>query len=127
MSRLLAQLSRPPSQTWRTFHANHVSALVLMDFLTISTRTAGVTLRARHHLTRPPPNHACQLPERRTSAWTAQQLVESFPEDTAPRRLMRDRDSIYDDTVRRRIASLGITSAQDLGQTLRFPVFQAER
>jgi hypothetical protein len=37
-----------------------------------------------------------------------QQLVEAFPEDSAPRWLLRDRDSIYDEQVRR-IASLGIT------------------
>jgi transposase InsO family protein len=46
---------------------------------------------------------------RPTSAWTAQQLVEAFPDDTAPRWLLRDRDNIYDSHVRRRIASLGIT------------------
>jgi putative transposase len=44
-----------------------------------------------------------------TSMWTAQQLVEAFPEDTAPRWLLRDRDTIYNDEVRRRIASLGIS------------------
>ena len=44
-----------------------------------------------------------------TSAWTAQQLVEAFPDDTAPQWLLRDRDNIYDERVRRRIASLGIT------------------
>lgn len=47
--------------------------------------------------------------EHPTAAWTAQQLVDAFPEDSAPRYLLRDRDSIYDDQVRRRIASLGIT------------------
>src|SRR5437773_2904278 len=47
--------------------------------------------------------------EHPTSEWTAQQLVDAFPEDSAPRWLLRDRDSIYDDQVRRRIASLGIT------------------
>jgi transposase InsO family protein len=47
--------------------------------------------------------------EHPTSAWTAQQLVEAFPEDSTPGHLLRDRDSIYDDQVRRRIASLGIT------------------
>jgi hypothetical protein len=47
--------------------------------------------------------------EHPTSMWTAQQLVEAFPEDTAPRWLLRDRDSIYGDEVRRRVASLGIT------------------
>jgi hypothetical protein len=38
-----------------------------------------------------------------------QEVVEAFPEDTAPRWLLRDRDTIYDDAPGRRIASLGIT------------------
>src|SRR5262249_11611551 len=44
-----------------------------------------------------------------TSTWMAQQLVEAFPEDTAPGWLLRDRDRIYNDEVHRRIATLGIT------------------
>jgi len=40
--------------------------------------------------------------------WTAQQIVEAFPFDTAPRYLLRDRDGIYGDTVQRRIKSLAI-------------------
>jgi hypothetical protein len=40
-SRLLAQRSRPPSPTWRTFLANHVSALASMDFFTVRTVTVG--------------------------------------------------------------------------------------
>jgi len=31
VSRLLARLARPPSQAWRTFLANHLSALVSTD------------------------------------------------------------------------------------------------
>jgi hypothetical protein len=42
-----------------------------------------------------------------TSAWTAQQLLEAFPEDTAPRGLLRHRDTIYDEQVRRRIRQSG--------------------
>jgi transposase InsO family protein len=34
--------------------------------------------------------------------------VEAFPFDTAPRYLLRDRDAIYGEAVRRRIKSLGI-------------------
>jgi transposase InsO family protein len=64
-------------------------------------------VRVRDPLARPPPDHARQLHP--APAWTAQQLVEAFPEDTAPRWLLRDRDTIYNDDVRRRIASLGIT------------------
>ena len=40
--------------------------------------------------------------------WTAQQLVEAFPFDTAPGYLLRDGDGIYGERVRRRIKSLGI-------------------
>jgi transposase InsO family protein len=40
--------------------------------------------------------------------WTAQQLVEAFPFDTAPSYLIRDGDGIYDERVTRRIESHGI-------------------
>ena len=43
-----------------------------------------------------------------TAQWTAQQLVEAFPFDSAPRFLLRDRDAIYGEKVQRRIKSLGI-------------------
>ena len=46
--------------------------------------------------------------EHPTAQWTAQQLVEAFPFDTAPRYLLRDGDGIYGARVRRRIDSLGI-------------------
>ena len=47
--------------------------------------------------------------EHPTAQWTAQQLVEAFPVDTAPRYLLRDGDGIYGDKVRRRIDALGIS------------------
>ena len=37
--------------------------------------------------------------EHPTAQWTAQQLVEAFPFDTAPRYLLRDGDGIYDERV----------------------------
>ena len=108
VSRLLARLSRPPSQTWRTFLANHVAALASMDFFTVSTLTGRllfVFVVLSHDRRRIVHVNCTAYP---TSAWTAQQLVEAFPDDTAPRWLLRDRDSIYDEQVRRRIATLGI-------------------
>lgn len=36
-------------------------------------------------------------------------VLEAFPDDTAPRWLVRDRDAIYSDVFRRRVASMGIT------------------
>jgi hypothetical protein len=41
-----------------------------------------------------------------TAAWTAQQLVEAFPDDSAPRYLLRDPDSIYGGEFRRRVKGM---------------------
>jgi putative transposase len=35
--------------------------------------------------------------EHPTAQWTAQQVIEAFPWEEAPRYLLRDRDSIYGD------------------------------
>ena len=45
--------------------------------------------------------------EHPTSAWTSQQIVEAFLDRDTPQYLIRDRDSIYGDDVRRRISSMG--------------------
>jgi hypothetical protein len=46
--------------------------------------------------------------ENPTAQWAAQQIVEAFPWDSAPKYLLRDCDAIFGDTFRRRVASLGI-------------------
>jgi transposase InsO family protein len=46
--------------------------------------------------------------EHPTAEWTAQQVIEAFPWDTAPRYLLRDRDSIYGGYFRRRVDEMGI-------------------
>jgi len=46
--------------------------------------------------------------EHPTAAWTAQQIIEAFPEETAPRFLLRDRDQIYGEEFRRRVAGMRI-------------------
>ena len=43
-----------------------------------------------------------------TAQWTAQQLVQAFPGDTAPQYLLRDRDAVYGVAFSRRAQSLGI-------------------
>jgi len=44
-----------------------------------------------------------------TAAWAAHQLVESFPEETAPKYLLRDRGAIYGDVFGRRVKGLGMS------------------
>jgi transposase InsO family protein len=43
-----------------------------------------------------------------TAQWTAQQIIEAFPFETAPRYLLRDRDSIYGSDFQHRVARMGI-------------------
>lgn len=43
-----------------------------------------------------------------TAEWTALQLVQAFPFDTAPKYLIPDRDGIYGEAVREAIAFLGM-------------------
>jgi len=56
-----------------------------------------------------------------TAAWTAQQVVGAFPEDTAPRWLLRDRNAIYREAFRQRVTGMGsrrspVGSVQSLGR-----------
>jgi transposase InsO family protein len=46
--------------------------------------------------------------ENPTASWTAQQMVEAFPDDTVPRYLVRDRDGIYGHEFSARVDGLGI-------------------
>ncbi len=43
-----------------------------------------------------------------TASWTAQQVIDAFPDDDAPRFLIRDRDRIYGSPFGDRIANMGI-------------------
>jgi putative transposase len=43
-----------------------------------------------------------------TAAWTARQLVQAFPWDSAPRYLLRDRDRIYGESFPATVHSMGI-------------------
>ena len=43
-----------------------------------------------------------------TAEWTARQIAEAFPWDSAPRYLIHDRDCIYGAAFRRRVAEMDI-------------------
>jgi transposase InsO family protein len=106
-SRLLRQIPHRPAQTWRTFPANHVIALVSMDFLvpTVTGRVLFVLVLLAHERRR---IVHIAITEDPTARWTAQQIIEAFPDDSAPRWLVRDHDAIYNEAFRRRVAGMGI-------------------
>jgi transposase InsO family protein len=99
---------KPPSQTWRTFLKNHMMNMVSIDFFTVPTATFRilfVLLILSHSRRRVVHFNVTANP---TANWTAQQIIEAFPWDTAPRYLLRDRDSIYGSYFRRRLKNMGI-------------------
>ena len=46
--------------------------------------------------------------EHPTARWTAEQMIQAFPDGTEPKYLLRDRDSIYGEKFRERIQAIGI-------------------
>jgi hypothetical protein len=109
VSRLMPKYRKPPSQTWKAFLNNHVQDLVSVDFFTVpsvSFRVLFVFVVLAHHRRRVVHFNVTEHP---TAAWTAQQIREAFPEDTAPRYLIRDRDQIYGECFRHRLRDLGTT------------------
>ena len=108
VSRILRRLRRPPTQTWTTFLHNHLGQTVSIDFFTVPTITMKVLFAfvvLEHHRRQVLHFNVTEHP---TEAWTAQQIVEAFADRDAARYLIRDRDSIYGNDVRGRIASLGM-------------------
>jgi len=111
VSRLMPKRRKPPSQTWKASLENHVNELVSIDFFTVPTAMFRVLFvlvvlahRRRSVLHFNVTKHPSEL-------WTGQQMMEAFPEDTAPRYLLRDRDRIYGLEFRQRVRSLSIEEA----------------
>jgi transposase InsO family protein len=108
VSRLLPKRRSPPSQPWRTFLTNHVRDLVSIDFFTVPTarlRVLFVLVVLAHHRRRVVHFNVTEHP---TAHWSAQQIVEAFPDDSAPSYLLRDRDQVYGQQFRHRVKGLGI-------------------
>jgi len=99
---------KPPSQTWRTFLDNHLKTMVSVDFFTVPTirfQVLYVFLVLAHDLRRIVHFNVTAHP---TAEWTAQQLREAFPWETAPRYLLRDRDRIFGDDFNKQVREMGI-------------------
>ncbi len=108
VSKYMSRTPKPPSQSWCTFLNNNVRDIAAIDFFTVPTatyRVLYVLVVLRHH--RRKIVH-CNVTDHPTAAWTAQQIVEAFPNDDAPRFLIRDRDRIYGSSFTERIAKIGI-------------------
>ena len=108
VSRLLKPQTRPSPQTWKTFLTNHFTTAASMDFFTVPTLTGRVlfVVIVLSHVRRRIVHF--NITEHPTAMWSAQQVVEAFAADTAPRWLHRDWDNVYGDVLRRRLTGMGI-------------------
>jgi putative transposase len=100
--------ARPPSQSWRTFLANHMADTCSMDFLTVPTATFGllyVLVLLSHNRREIVHINITSSPN---ADWIAQQITEAFPYKTAPRCLLRDNDKKYGRAVKGKIKAMGI-------------------
>jgi transposase InsO family protein len=97
---------KPPSPTWKTFLKNHMLDIVALDFFTVPTVTFKVLfvlVILAHKRRRVVHFHVTEHP---TAQWTAQQVVEAFPWEEAPRYLLRNRDCIYGAAFRQRVRNM---------------------
>jgi len=98
----------PPSQTWRTFLCNHADAIAAVDLCLVPTLTFEclfaflVVSHDRRQLL------WFAVTKHPTAEWLAQQIVEAFPWDTAPRYLIRDNDCAYGQAFTNRVRGMGI-------------------
>jgi transposase InsO family protein len=108
VAKYMVRHRKPPSPTWRSFLDNHVKTLVSLDFFVVPTatfRVLFVLLILAHDRRRVVRFNVTSDP---SAEWTAQQVVQAFPYETAPRYLLRDRDGVYGKYFRRRVKDLGI-------------------
>ncbi len=95
VAKYMVRRRKPPSQSWRTFLKNHAMDLVSADFFVVPTIAFQLLfVFVILDLKRRRPLHFA-IPANPTADWTAHQLLEAFPWDSAPRYFLRDRDGAY--------------------------------
>jgi putative transposase len=103
-----ARPRKPPSPRWKAFLNNHIRDVVALDFFVVPTVTHKVLFvlvmlaRERWRIVR------FHVTEHLTAEWTAQQVIDAFPWDEAPRYLLRDRNRIYSASFPQRVRNMGI-------------------
>jgi transposase InsO family protein len=108
VAKYMSRQGKPPSQGWCTFLENHIQQIVAIDFLVVRTvnfRLLFVFVVLSHQR-----RHAIHfnVTAHPTAEWTARQIAEAFPWDSAPRYLLHDRDCIYGAAFHQRVGEMGI-------------------
>jgi transposase InsO family protein len=111
VSRYLPKRAPDPGkqQRWMTFLRNHRDGIAAMDFFVVPTvgfRLLYVWFIIDHGRRRIIHFNVTTNP---TAQWVIQQLREAFPDDSAPRYLIFDNDTIFADDVSNSIKAFGTT------------------
>jgi transposase InsO family protein len=102
--------SRPPSQSWRTFLANHAHSIWAADLFVVQTLTFQTLFvlffisHGRRQLVH------FEVTGHPTVAWVWRQLIEATPWNSKPDYLIHDRDQVWGADFGRRTLGLGIKS-----------------
>jgi putative transposase len=108
VGRYLPWRPKAPSPTWRSFLHNHMHDTAAVDmFVVVTARfqllyaliVLGHERRTIIHF---------DVTQNPTQDWLARQITEAFPWDTAPRFLLRDRDTSYGQIFRDRVQAMAI-------------------
>ena len=108
MAKYRVRNPKPPSRTWKTFLENHAGEIISIDFFTVPTITFRILycfVVLRHDRRQVVHFNVTSLP---TASWTGQQMIQAFPENTAPLYLLRDQDKIYGTDFTDRVRAMGI-------------------
>ena len=108
VAKYMHRTSPQPSPTWRAFLASHARDIVAVDFFSSPPSPSACSSSSsclRHDRRELLHLHVTDHP---TAVWTARQILEAFPNETAPRYLLRDRDAIYGECFTRCLANMGI-------------------
>ena len=98
-----------PSPTWRSFLRNQAAGIAAIDMFVVASasfRLLYVMIILAHDRRKIVRFDVTRYP---TAGWLARQVTDAFPWDTAPRYLLRDRDSTYGQDFRKQVDAMGIT------------------
>jgi putative transposase len=105
-----------PSPTWRSFLHNQAAGIAAIDMFVVASasfRLLYVMIILTHDRRKIVRFDVTRHP---TAGWLARQVTEAFPWDTAPRYLLRDRDSHCIDLLAKVSAIRGIAIAQQIAR-----------
>ena len=108
VAKYMVKRPRRPGQTWRTFLHNHADGIAAMDLFivpTIGLKLLYCLVILSHRRRRLPPLRSDCSPDRRMGGPADSRGVSW---DETPRYLLRDRDGVYGQAVKRRLRRFGI-------------------